>query len=153
MTFSSDYKNGPGTRQDEPMNPDAKDKWVKALESGEYAQTHEGGLRDRDDKFCCLGVLCEVAVAEGVIPAPEPPAEHGSPEDKDGRDTKWYVYLSNDGDRDTAFLPEVVAEWAGIKTGNGEIPGQGDSENPSLTTMNDSGWSFSEIAAVIREKF
>lgn len=33
-------------------------KWVKALRSGKYKQA-EGQLRD-GDRFCCLGVLCDV---------------------------------------------------------------------------------------------
>lgn len=35
-----------------------KNKWIKALRSGEYTQTI-GTLR-RDNSFCCLGVLCDV---------------------------------------------------------------------------------------------
>ena len=34
-------------------------EWVKALRSGEYQQGR-GCLRSRDDKFCCLGVLCDL---------------------------------------------------------------------------------------------
>ena len=40
------------------MNKEIKDKWVKALRSGEYKQ---GRLYlQRDNLFCCLGVLCKV---------------------------------------------------------------------------------------------
>jgi hypothetical protein len=36
-----------------------KQRWIDALRSGKYAQgTHN--LRTVDDKFCCLGVLCDV---------------------------------------------------------------------------------------------
>lgn len=43
------------------MKASLKAKWVKALRSGDYAQT-TSSLRGRnDDSFCCLGVLCEVA--------------------------------------------------------------------------------------------
>lgn len=41
------------------MNPQYKEKWLKALRSGEYKQG--GGYLQRDGKFCCLGVLCEIA--------------------------------------------------------------------------------------------
>ena len=41
------------------MNPELKEKWVKALRSGEYKQTF-GRLR-QDNSYCCLGVLCKVA--------------------------------------------------------------------------------------------
>jgi len=40
------------------MNTEIKDKWITALRSGQYKQ---GKHRLRDnDKFCCLGVLCDV---------------------------------------------------------------------------------------------
>jgi len=47
------------------MNKEIKDKWVKALRSGEYKQ---GRLYlQRDNLFCCLGVLCKVLdVPNGV---------------------------------------------------------------------------------------
>ena len=34
-------------------------KWVKALRSGDYKQGI-GHLRDTRDRYCCMGVLCEV---------------------------------------------------------------------------------------------
>jgi len=48
------------------MKKRVKRKWVAALKSGKYKQGKRR-LRDRK-KHCCLGVLCEIAVAEGVIP-------------------------------------------------------------------------------------
>ena len=41
------------------MNKEIKDKWVKALLSGEYQQC-QGKLNDGNGGFCCLGVLTEV---------------------------------------------------------------------------------------------
>lgn len=40
------------------MNPEWKAKWVAALRSGNYQQG-SGDLR-HDDRFCCLGVLCDL---------------------------------------------------------------------------------------------
>jgi len=40
-------------------------KWVKALRSGKYKQGTTY-LRDKDDNFCCLGVLCEVEKIKAV---------------------------------------------------------------------------------------
>jgi len=40
------------------MNPEIKQKWIEALKSGEYKQT-DGKLR-QDNRFCCLGVLCDI---------------------------------------------------------------------------------------------
>ena len=40
------------------MDPVLKKKWVVALRSGKYEQGKEA-LRN-GDKYCCLGVLCEI---------------------------------------------------------------------------------------------
>jgi hypothetical protein len=40
------------------MNSAAKKKWLAALRSGKYEQAR--GVIRADDKFCCLGILCEV---------------------------------------------------------------------------------------------
>lgn len=37
-----------------------KEEWVTALRSGEYRQG-KGFLRNSDDEYCCLGVLCDLA--------------------------------------------------------------------------------------------
>ena len=42
------------------MTPELKQKWLDALRNGKYKQG-ESYLRNRDNKYCCLGVLCEVA--------------------------------------------------------------------------------------------
>lgn len=41
------------------MDKNVKLKWLEALKSGEY-QKGTGYLRDKEDKFCCLGVLCNL---------------------------------------------------------------------------------------------
>jgi hypothetical protein len=46
------------------MNPKAKKLWLEALRSGEFQQGM-GSMRNRG-KHCCLGVLQEVAIKEGV---------------------------------------------------------------------------------------
>jgi hypothetical protein len=48
------------TTEEKPskISKELKEAWIKALRSGEYKQ----GKRwlKKDDKFCCLGVLCDV---------------------------------------------------------------------------------------------
>lgn len=39
--------------------------WVAALRSGEYKQGH-GHLGNQERGYCCLGVLCDLAVRAGV---------------------------------------------------------------------------------------
>jgi hypothetical protein len=41
------------------LDPEFKKKWVAALRSGEYEQG-VGKLRSLDNKFCCLGVACDL---------------------------------------------------------------------------------------------
>lgn len=77
-----------------------KAQWLAALRSGDYGQGR-GALRKRaanGDKFCCLGVLCELAVKAGVIGA-------GSPHYPN--DTYSYGEYA-----DSAVLPREVQEWA-----------------------------------------
>lgn len=44
------------------MNKDIKEQWVEALRSGEYEQGR--GTLCQDNKFCCLGVLFDIAGGE-----------------------------------------------------------------------------------------
>jgi len=41
------------------MKAEIKQKWLEALRSGKYQQGRQA-LRNRDQQFCCLGVLCDV---------------------------------------------------------------------------------------------
>ena len=47
------------------MKTELVKKWTTALESGEYEQGI-GKLRSPDDKYCCLGVLCDIMEQNGV---------------------------------------------------------------------------------------
>jgi len=47
------------------MNKEIKDKWVKALRSGEYKQGRV--YLQRDNRFCCLGVLCKVLDVPNIV--------------------------------------------------------------------------------------
>lgn len=106
-------------------------RWVAALRSDKFKQT-TAYLHNKDG-YCCLGVLCELAVASGVIPKPE--------EDQDG----VFEYGSS-GIQQT--LPVEVMDWAGIDTTTGEFK-DGDNSNQELVALNDDGHSFKEIADII----
>lgn len=113
------------------MNPEIKAKWIAALKSGEYEQGR-GGLALQavcgDVRYCCLGVLCDLAAKEGVVNA-----------EWSGREG-WY-------DGNTSYPPSSVALWAGLETSNARIPSLG----LSLAELNDSGASFSSVARIIEE--
>lgn len=91
------------------MKPDVKELWLTALRSGEYEQakgTLRGKVADEKEGYCCLGVLCEIAVKQGAIPEPTQ------------RTQAWgetsYFYGSDDDDANDSVLPPSVAEWAGL---------------------------------------
>jgi hypothetical protein len=46
------------------MNKPLIKKWVKALRSGKYKQVKNYLATDKG--YCCLGVLCEVAIKQGI---------------------------------------------------------------------------------------
>lgn len=121
------------------MKPEIAKIWVEALRSGKYEQC-TSVLRSTDNKFCCLGVLCELAVKEGVIP----PAEINNRND-------YYIY-------DKTFygvLPDPVAGWAGMKNTNGWYDVKKDSKGNIIETIalykhNDQDkMNFNQIADII----
>jgi hypothetical protein len=131
------------------MRGEVLDEVVKRLRSGAYKQG-EAALRKKGedgepDTFCCLGVMCEVAVEAGVVTV------------RYGGDERWsYDYVSPDGTDESAYLPPAVIEWAGIVsdvekywegTYHYESRGHyGEDATESLSIMNDSGHDFDDIA-------
>jgi hypothetical protein len=101
-------------------------EWVDALRSGKYKQG-KGTLR-RGDEFCCLGVLCEIAVKHGVI-APA----------KKEEETNIFSYEGV-----IWPLPPKVQSFAGVKNRFGKL----DNIN-SLAKRNDTGTTLLEIADLI----
>lgn len=90
------------------MNADNVRKWVEALRSGDYVQT-EGTLCRRYDaeaRYCCLGVVCDLAALDGV--------EMQRRERAGGDNT---TVISFDGISGT--LPQVARDWL---AGDGELP-------------------------------
>lgn len=119
------------------MHAEIAELWTTELRSGRFTQGWNA-LRSSQDEYCCLGVLCEIAVREGVIPAAMQPYR-----------LRDYVYGVSSGDwhrndRSNSVLPHVVMEWAGISTGVGIL-----ANGSMLTTINDDGTSFADIADII----
>jgi hypothetical protein len=42
------------------MDQTLKDEWTAALRSGNYKQG-AGALKNKNDEYCCLGVLCDIS--------------------------------------------------------------------------------------------
>ena len=105
------------------MNPEVKEKWVAALRSGEYEQG-AGRLRSHDSKFCCLGVLYDIA-GDGWV------KDYTDPEP---------LYRTAEGL--SSLLPDVFRETVGITV----------IEELRLSVLNDDDRkTFPEIAEWIEE--
>lgn len=108
-------------------------EWINRLRSGKYIQG-ETFLRCRDpdlkaDKFCCLGIACELAIEAGC----EIQAERRN-------NAVYYDGLF------TASLPSQVVKMMKFRGDYGQAVGY---RGPQLSTMNDQGRSFEEIADVV----
>jgi len=111
---------------------DARRLWVEALRSGDYEQGI-GALNARSDdgvdRFCCFGVACEVAIANGV------------PVEKKRGSIGDYTY-----DGHAAFLPRSVLRWLGTD----DMPVVTvNAQRHTLVDLNDDGRSFEAIADLI----
>jgi hypothetical protein len=107
------------------MNQQIKEKWVAALRSGDYMQgTHQ--LRTTDDRYCCLGVLCDINAKETGqgwdIEADKAPMYGGS----------------------AVAATEIIRDWAGMSS----------KQHSDCVTMNDiTGYTFNQIADHVEEMF
>lgn len=119
------------------MNKEVKTLWVEALRSGKYKQG-TGALRNDKNEYCCLGVLCDVARKEGIIPSP-----------RRAKDENVYEY-GTVADRRGGTLPSAVYRWAGLYDGNPTFGPNGAAR--SAASWNDHHHkSFEEIADLIEE--
>lgn len=128
------------------MNKKIKERWVKALRSGEFEQGIGNLCRVSPDgkrTYCCLGVLSQLAVRSHVIPKGQ---FHGNYDD-DGVD----LYSFGE-DESVHYTPTEVQEWAGLDCHNPRVDGH------SLADYNDGNeWAgvpkknFNEIADLIEE--
>ena len=107
------------------MNKKVKTLWLKALRSGEYKQVQL--QLKRDDRYCCLGVLCDLAVKAGVIKG------------FSGR---------------AFYLPSAVRAWAGLDGRNPTVTYRYRAGGITMSNLNDgttdiASKSFKQIARYI----
>ena len=76
-------------------------KWIEALESGLYEQGR-GQLVDHEDKFCCLGVACNVAI------------ENGAPLHWKYSKGHYMIVAEKPRDKHHAFMNHQALEWYGL---------------------------------------
>jgi hypothetical protein len=107
------------------MNTEWKQKWVAALRSGEYKKGTRG-LRSPNSEggynYCCLGVLCNLI---------NPNAWRHS-----------VFSPGNDFEERLSYVPDKISEEIGLS----------DDYQHELARLNDSGYSFAEIAEVIERE-
>jgi hypothetical protein len=99
-------------------------KLVEALRSGRYQQTMNC-LKSVDNKFCCLGVACDIS---GI--------------------GEWdnQLYLDR-----FSFLPLKVRDAYGWLFNDGLLMfTDRDDESIALSTLNDLGFTFNQIADIIQ---
>ncbi len=135
------------------MDQQIKAEWVAALRSGEYKQ----GINflRQDDKFCCLGVLCDL---------------HRKAHQKEGEDdtvNSWFPTISPEMDNtpcfsyhygNTTLLPDAVMDWCGLHSCDPSVQRIASFENNhvtqdgTLSLFNDQGATFDQIADIIEEQ-
>ena len=103
--------------------------WLEALRSGKYKQA-TGALRHLtkdEEKFCCLGVACEISGLDDWIDD---------------------CYLGED-----SHLPFEVVSWLGMISCDGSILDENNAvEKSSLVQLNDeAGYNFDQIAEFITD--
>lgn len=112
------------------MKQDIKAKWVAALRSGNYQQGHQKLNDVNENRFCCLGVLCDIHAKE--------------------TGGKWDVYAMGHGFYHgfSGYPPSAVIEWAALSEMGERVYHQGHYR--TLPILNDYyKLSFSEIANLI----
>lgn len=131
------------------MKSEIKQQWVEALCSREYKQTR-GSLRDNTG-FCCLGVLCDLhrktaADAENWDLVPTEVLFETSTLDDKLKPLHYYGEY-------TVYLPPTVVNWAGLDTHDPEVLITTENAegvlSEALSWLNDSGWTFEQIAELI----
>ncbi len=126
------------------MNEDVKRKWLKALRSGDYPQTH--GILHDEEGFCCLGVLCDLAVEGGVVDPPKK-IDYISHDRKGQHVEKTYYVYGEEKWRE--LLPRKVMAWAGLVAPNPLVKSK---LGLTLSGLNDRGRSFKQIANIIERQ-
>jgi len=114
------------------MKKSIKKRWIAALRSGKFRQGEQMLMTD-DGAYCCLGVLCRLYTRE-----------------KKKKFDKVVIYSR------TTWLPEEVAEWAGVDRKVGAKPFT-EGFRDSLSDLNDGVYgnvskNFNQIADIIEEK-
>lgn len=150
----------------EKLKPEVKTLWLEALRSGRYEQGEKN--LERDGKFCCLGVLCDLAVQAGVIEKKGTSLLSGDGLVAYGTDSdlyhtalppaavhRWAVDYVESEDVYDDYIPQIPIPEGKLKDWTSML-NEGDplvrADQIGLTTLNDQiGLNFDQIADLIEE--
>jgi hypothetical protein len=116
-------------------DPEVRKRWLDALRSGKYQQA-KTVLRTENDRYCCLGVLCEIVDPEGWTPGRVFNADAGVGEPNIPCLAYGGTEVFGVACNYTQMPPEKVLARAGVTYRFAEI----------LAEHNDDGESFADIA-------
>lgn len=126
------------------MDKEIKEQWLTALKSGNYKKgktwlcsVEKKPNNQSEIRYCCLGVLCDLAVKNGIRV-----------------DLKWDPGLDSEillYDGKATKLPSSVMYWARLKENN---PYFKNSEfwQDNLALLNDTTESFDKVIKAIEEE-
>lgn len=118
------------------MNEDIKKRWQEALRSGDYKQGQN--RLSTNGAFCCLGVLCDLAVKDGLATWDDYDSWGASQCRSPSVSGAFMPYTSS------TSLPPPIVEWAGLDSYDPIVGGN------KLSSWNDNkGASFEKIATLI----
>lgn len=128
------------------MNPEVKQKWIEALESGQYKHG-KGLLRNGNNEFCALGVLCDIYAQEHNEPWLRHSLYEFKPAEKPSLQFKSVEFglLGY-----TTELPVEVATWAGL-VNNQDFQDELNNCQSFIAAENDNSDSFAEVIQAIKK--
>jgi hypothetical protein len=130
------------------LNSNAQ-KWVDALRSGKYKQGQKAltVIAGDEELDCCLGVACKVAIENGLeLETHTEFKSIGFGAEIVNKHLRFYDHSSY------GTLPTKVAIWLGLSTNDGTYTLPGNNNSCVLTSDNDSGVPFDQIAATIESQ-
>lgn len=125
------------------MKQELKNKWVEALRSGDYQQGRSV-LRSHDDKFCCLGVLCDIASKDGILDHEWVAPNSVANRDRDWDDKDPFMFNGRQ-----AIIGQDVRDELGMTLGLYPLTTKNDGVLDLDNNPIGRPWSFDQIADFI----
>lgn len=126
-----------------------QERWLQALESGEFTQAQEAMCDvsiDGTCAYCCLGVAAQLLETDGLCEISKPSPHNGY----DLATIRYGAAYSQE------YLPNGMEALMGLRSVEGKlassVEGLEKHEGASLATLNDEAeWDFKMIAQYIRQ--